>query len=894
MNRSILRAAAIAALLPAVAVLLPPAGPGVADALGIDVKPPSKVTARFASGGQQGDVPLAACEDGDGHGERALDGREGGDSTWTIESSVGSGSVVPVGTQWTITVSVDSHGPDSKGDDGPDFVRLSYYPTGPIERVGQLSYGYDDVYNHGKDDGGLGFNTQWSGNIPGDPFAVNVDVGTKVNLFTESDGTKFTYSAVVRATAPGVIGLHGLDVWGWSSRFLQYGHTKFHCDLLFSMKWTAVAADPQVAGESATLDARYTNSVTGDANEGTHAISTNVLANDDDQNTPGGPGNTDQVRISSWDGTSVQGGQVVCGTIDQQEAPDSAPFSSLSTGPCLYTPPNGFAGTDSYDYVVRSASTGGETTGKVIVKVLPNHRPTATATTFGTLVNTDEVFDLTPVVGDADGDPVDCYTQGGPNPAVGDVMVGIDCSVTWDNTSPGFTGDVSFNYRVCDRHTLRTNAQIGVGSSRTGGYAAGDLDVNTGRRCATATATIRIGQGLLAPPTGVMDVDVMDAWYSEDGQTATSLSIPVLANDTDINGPAPTMPSAALEILAGPDAAAGSASVVGDRIVFTAADGFFGGVGITYRVCEDPADQTPPYLDDPETEFIDEGLPLCGVGEVVIAVQANQRPQPASDAIEMEPTDVVTNFDVSANDTEPDGEGLQCVPGALVADLPAKVSAMSIDANCLLDIDPEDGATGTVIITYTVCDDHVLGDPTWETNPYTAGGNNPGDPWVRCRTRTVTVELLWDLDLQIAPPGSEPPACNPDATTTKNTVPVSLNVLANDVDEDDLVFTYSPTDENPAGTTKGGNWYVSGPGTVTYVPPAGYVGVDTFEYTASDVHGQDCTATVTIDVTSSGTGGRLPDTGNGSSTGWMLWISAVACGLGATLVAAGRRRARAS
>ncbi|MGQ0805505.1 MAG: Ig-like domain-containing protein [Actinomycetota bacterium] len=89
---------------------------------------------------------------------------------------------------------------------------------------------------------------------------------------------------------------------------------------------------------------------------------------------------------------------------------------------------------------------------------------------------------------------------------------------------------------------------------------------------------------------------------------------------------------------------------------------------------------------------------------------------------------------------------------------------------------------------------------------------------------------------------NEPPVANDDAAVTQEDSPVTLAVLANDTDPDgDTLFVRSFSD--PAN----GSVIDNPDGTITYSPDAGFVGTDTFTYTASDGEFDD-TATVTITV----------------------------------------------
>ncbi len=91
---------------------------------------------------------------------------------------------------------------------------------------------------------------------------------------------------------------------------------------------------------------------------------------------------------------------------------------------------------------------------------------------------------------------------------------------------------------------------------------------------------------------------------------------------------------------------------------------------------------------------------------------------------------------------------------------------------------------------------------------------------------------------------NRPPIAAADNRTTSFNSPVTVPVLANDIDlnGDSLTISNVSTPEN-------GSVIDNGDGTVTYTPNAGFVGIDTFTYTVSD--GLDSsTATVTITVNS--------------------------------------------
>lgn len=106
-------------------------------------------------------------------------------------------------------------------------------------------------------------------------------------------------------------------------------------------------------------------------------------------------------------------------------------------------------------------------------------------------------------------------------------------------------------------------------------------------------------------------------------------------------------------------------------------------------------------------------------------------------------------------------------------------------------------------------------------------------------TVTVTVENV-----------NDPPTTQADAAITAVAVPITIDVLANDLDKDD---TTNVSSINPAtlavsaNPTNGSVAVVNGK--VLYTPNAGFLGNDSFQYTVKDTQGATSTpATVTVKV----------------------------------------------
>ncbi len=772
-------------------------------------------------------------------------------TTWTVTSSVGSGSTVHVGRSWTVRAEINSFPATIGANDGIDPLYVRLPPIGPA-MAGALPSGDilgGSFYYRGDDPIALiGTLGQWG---------FTYDVNSEPTIFDQnqsSDGLWVILEVTVLATAPGTIAIPLVTVEGYDNSVLE---GEVDCMMDVGFQWTVVDPDPTAVGpDQATTDSTYANVNTGDANAGPHALNIDVLANDDDPNVLGGPGDLTQVRIQSWDQTSAQGGSVSCGSPGQQNPPASVPLSELSPGPCVYTPPVGLSGTDSFGYRARAATDADSSSvGVVTIALEANNRPIPGVPSFGTASGEDKVLDLEPYIFDGNSDPLTCFPAGAPIPnSVGSATVNADCTVTWDNTNPGFTGNVTFPFRVCDTHPTLDGGELGSNVDRAPGYSAGDLSVSTSRRCESEEATISILTGLKLPPTGVSDSDIVDAGYAIDGIGSFHLRIPVLDNDTDGNGPNPSMPSAAPAVLLPPDITQGTASFDAEgNLLFTPTDGYSGGVSLTYRVCEDPALQAPPYEDDPNTPLINEGLPICGVGAVNIQVIGNAPPIAGPDQASIAHDALLFGFDVGANDADPEGGALACTPESLTASDPALVELASLTATCNLSVNPTDGAMGTVVFTYEVCDMHALASPAHPAALYGDDGRAPGDAAPRCSVGETTIDVVMqDGDGEPDPhAGDPPPVCITDTAFTFAGQPISIPVLDNDSDFDadenpGSVILTGPQSEEPTTTALGGSAAKDGPTTILYTPPDDFVGTDTFEYFARDEIGQGCVGTVLV------------------------------------------------
>jgi Bacterial Ig domain/Bacterial TSP3 repeat len=196
---------------------------------------------------------------------------------------------------------------------------------------------------------------------------------------------------------------------------------------------------------------------------------------------------------------------------------------------------------------------------------------------------------------------------------------------------------------------------------------------------------------------------------------------------------------------------------------------------------------------------------FLGVFELAANTGTSAPPVAADDSAST-PEDTVVTIDILANDTDPNGSALT-------------VSNLS---------DPDHGSivdNGDGTVTYAP-DGNFNGTDGFAYTIRNAQGLSA--------MATVTVTVL---------PVNDAPVANDDAAVTPEDTPVTVNVLANDVDPDGDVLSVAA---GPAGS---GQVQVNDDGTVTYIPNPNSNGSDQFSYTVTDAQGEVDSAQVTVTVT---------------------------------------------
>ncbi len=515
------------------------------------------------------------------------------------------------------------------------------------------------------------------------------------------------------------------------------------------------------------------------------------------------------------------------------------------------TPAPGFRGDLEVTYTVGDGA-GGQDTATLTVTV-SNATPVAvddsTTTDDGTPVDVDVLGNDV----DPNGDPLTVTEVGLPTGPDG-LPAGV-AEVTADGVrftpANGFSGTATFTYTISDGN--------------------GGTD--------TATVTVVVAD---APPVARDDAETTDR--------ATPVTVDVLANDDDPNGD-----PLAIVGISGLDPAQGSARVddggtpddpTDDTIVFTPDPGFSGDATFSYTVSDGRGGRstadvvvtvgngTPVAADDEATTSTDEPVDVDllgndtdpdgddltvtatttpahgtvavgadgtatytpdegyagpdsfdytvsdghgGTATATVTLTVRNAPPVGVDDERSTPAGTPIGIDVLTNDTDPNIPGTDQVLRVVAVDQPDVGGTATVDLDGGgVTFTPAPGFKGDATFTYTLDDG--------------AGGQ---------ATATVLVHVA-----------NGAPVAVDDAASTPSGRAVTVDVLGNDSDPNGDAISIVPGSLTPPvgtdGTVRGTVSIVAGQ--VRYVPPAGFRGDVTFDYTITDTDGTQDTATVTITV----------------------------------------------
>jgi len=255
----------------------------------------------------------------------------------------------------------------------------------------------------------------------------------------------------------------------------------------------------------------------------------------------------------------------------------------------------------------------------------------------------------------------------------------------------------------------------------------------------------------------------------------TEVTVDVVANDTDPEGDT-------LSVKSYTQPAHGTVTQTDSKLTYAPEDGFSGTDTFNYTV-------TDGALDDSTT----------------VTITVDEKPNTAPDAKDDSATTAyneAVTIDVLANDTDEENDELSLVSTTQPSHGTVEIS------NGKVIYTPEDNFSGIDTFTYTISDSNGAED-------------------------TATVNVTVEEEENTAPDAKD------DSATTEYNTAVTIDVLANDIDEDTLSI------QSVTQATHGTVNQVDGK--VTYTPDNGFSGTDTFNYTATDGELED-TAQVTVTV----------------------------------------------
>lgn len=404
-------------------------------------------------------------------------------------------------------------------------------------------------------------------------------------------------------------------------------------------------------------------------------------------------------------------------TITGVTQPPNGTVSFDPDGTVIYTPDTNFMGTDTFTYTV--CDSRNQCVIANVTVTVDDNTPSAVTDAAGTQPDQPVIIEVLLNDTDPDNDPLQVSNP--TDPANGSVVVNADNTVTY-TPDPGFTGVDTFTYTACDPLGFCDTAIVSVTVSAdtpqamddtsstpsetpvTINTAINDTDPNGDPLTVTAVTQPANGSAVVNPDGTVtytpdpqyIGPDIFTYTICDDSNNCdtatvtltvtnqppvaendtvstgenTPVSIPVLDNDSDIEGPvtltAFTPPTNGTVVI-NPD----------NTVTYTPTDSFTGTDTFTYTICDNSnvcVDGTVNVTITPEVPILD------------------------NDAGETEPGDPVI-IAVLDNDSDPNGDTLTVTDVTQPAD-----GTVVINADGTVTVTPDEDFEGVLTITYTACD----------------------------------------------------------------------------------------------------------------------------------------------------------------------------------------------
>ena len=442
--------------------------------------------------------------------------------------------------------------------------------------------------------------------------------------------------------------------------------------------------------------------------------------------------------------------------------PDNGSVTLNPNGTYTYTPDPGFNGNDSFQYEVCDDGTPSQCdTATVTIAIgAVNDPPMAMDDSNSTNEDTPVDGAVLPNDSDPENDDLTVNTTPIDEPDNGSVTLNPNGTYTY-TPNPGFNGNDSFQYEVCDD--------------------------GTPSQCDTATVIITVN------PVNDAPIAVDDSFPLEED---TPLMDTVLPNDSDPDGDNITVTTTPI---AAPD----------NGTLTLNPDGTF-----TYM--------PNPAFNGQDTflyELCDTGIPkLCDTAQVIIVIDPENDPPVAVDDIVVTPINELAQGNLLTNDFDPEGDNITV--NTTPVDSPEN-GALTINPDGTYTYTPNPNFVGEDSFLYEICDDGI---PS------------------QCDTATVVIYIIEDNSGVNDPPV----AINDNFVTNMNEPIIAVNLMTNDVDPDgdDLILNTAPINPPTNGAV-----FILPNGDATYTPATDYIGEDVFTYRICDNGTPVLCDTATVSIT---------------------------------------------
>jgi hypothetical protein len=502
----------------------------------------------------------------------------------------------------------------------------------------------------------------------------------------------------------------------------------------------------------------------------------------------------------------------------------------------IYTPSTGYTGADSFTFKANDGQADSNT-ATVSITVGPTQSNTPpVADSQNITMNRNTAKGITLTASDANGNPLS-YTVIS-NPAHG-TLNGIAPHLTYTPTA-NFTGNDSFTFKANDGHADSNTATINITISAANLAPVADSQNVTTLRNTALSIKLTGSDGDSDPLTyavvgqpisGTLSGAAPNLTYTPNADFIGLDSFTFKVNDGQLDSSIAT-----IHVTVKPNVpynqppvannqTASTARNTAKSIMLTASDNE--GDLLTYTIIDHPthgalSGNAPNFTYTPQTGFtgsdsftfkVNDGQADSNIATITIMVTSINAPPVANDQNVTMPQDIVgRSIRLTASDSN--GDALTYV----VISNPAHGTLSGTAPD--LAYKPNAGYTGPDSFTF-------------KANDGQADSN----------TATVTINVT---------PGSTvnmPPIANDQNVSTAQETPKNITLTASDADGNPLTYIVV---SNPAHGVLSG----AAPN-LTYTPSAGFNGVDSFTFKANDGQLDSNTATVTINVATSGSQGSI-------------------------------------